>query len=100
MNLTKFRTYEMAIELHNDCTKIKAKAYIRDQLERASLSAVLNLAEGAAKPTKADKKRFYAIAYGSIRETQAILRVLNEQETFAKADQLGASTYKLMKSTN
>lgn len=62
------------------------------------MSAVLNLAEGAAKPTKADKRRFYAIAYGSIRETQAILRLANAGP-FAKANQLGGAAWRLMQAT-
>ena len=99
MQKTKFVTYELAIELYQGCQKIKAKAVIRDQLERASLSAVLNLSEGAGKPTRPDKRRFYAIAYGSIRETQSILRLLGQNELFGKADILGAHAYQLMKNT-
>jgi four helix bundle protein len=96
---TNFRTYELAVELYQNCGRLRAKGEIRNQLERASLSAVLNLSEGAAKPTKADKRRFYAIAYGSIRETQTILRLLNELDLYKKADALGASAYKLIQST-
>jgi len=96
---TKFRSYELAIELYQACGRVKAKGEIRSQLERASLSAVLNLSEGAGKPSQPDKRRFYAIAYGSIRETQTILRLLGEVELFNQADKLGAYTYKLMRAT-
>ena len=99
MNQTSFRTYELAVELYKECDRIKAKGEIRSQLERATLSSVLNLSEGAAKPTPADKRRFYAIAYGSIRETQTILRLLNQAELFEKADTLGAHAYKLIRQT-
>jgi four helix bundle protein len=96
MQPTNFRTYEQAVELYRECAKLRLKGCVRDQLQRASLSIVLNLAEGAAKPTKADKKRFFAIAYGSIRETQALLRLLERGELFARADRLGAQAYRLM----
>src|SRR4051812_25728988 len=95
---TNFKTYELAVELYQECAALKAKGVMRDQLERASLSVVLNLAEGAGKPKRPDKKRFYAMAYGSVRECQAILRLMNAACAFAKADAVGAAAYKLMKS--
>ncbi|MES2962970.1 MAG: four helix bundle protein [Bdellovibrionota bacterium] len=96
---TNFKTYELAVELYDECERLKLQRVVRDQLQRASLSAVLNLAEGAAKPTQKDKRKFYAIAYGSIREMQAIFRVVRNRELFAKADQLGGAAYRLMQAT-
>ncbi|MBX7138295.1 MAG: four helix bundle protein, partial [Oligoflexia bacterium] len=40
---------------------------------RATLSIALNLAEGRGKPTRKDQLRFFSIAFGSVRECQAIL---------------------------
>jgi len=94
----RFHTLDLAFAFQRACSSVKARAYVRDQLERASLSIVLNLTEGEAKPTLKDKKRFYAMAYGSIRECQAILRVLGNQPLFEQADKLGAFTWKLLKS--
>lgn len=48
---------------------------LRDQLNRASISIVLTIAEGAGKYTKNDKKNFYVIARGSVHECAAILRI-------------------------
>ncbi len=96
---TNFRTYELAVELYQECKPIIASARIKDQLERANLSVVLNLAEGAGKPTMPDKRKFYAIAYGSVREVQAILRLLNNSELFEKANVVGAHAYKLLQSS-
>ena len=48
----------------------------RDQLERASLSLLLNLAEGVARTQPADKARFYAISRGSASECAALLDAL------------------------
>lgn len=45
---------------------------IRDQLDRASLSIVLNIAEGAERVRRPDRRRFYAIARGSAMECGAI----------------------------
>ncbi len=97
--MTTFKTYELAVEVFRLCEQLKLKGELKNQLHRATSSAVLNLAEGAAKPTQADKRRFYAIAYGSIREMQAILRLVNAAEQFVKADQLGGAAWRLMKAT-
>jgi four helix bundle protein len=94
--LKGFRSYELAVELYEQCQNIKAKAYVADQLHRASLSIVLNIAEGSGKPTKADKRRFYAIAFGSVRETQAILGLLKEEKAIALADRLASNVYPLV----
>ena len=49
---------------------------LRDQLERASLSVVLNTAEGAGRRSRKDKRRHYAIARGSAMESAAIVDVI------------------------
>ena len=43
---------------------------------RASTSIVLNLAEGAGKHSKADKRRYYLSARGSATESAALMDVL------------------------
>jgi len=52
---------------------------LRDQLDRASVSIVLNIAEGAGRFSPADKGRFYAIARGSATECAAIVDVVLSQ---------------------
>lgn len=47
-----------------------------DQLDRASTSIPLNIAEGTGKYTGKDKSRFYDIARGSALESAACLDVL------------------------
>ena len=47
-----------------------------DQLARASTSVVLNIAEGAGRRGRADKRQFYVIARGSAQECSAIFDVL------------------------
>lgn len=48
---------------------------LRDQLQRASLSIPLNIAEGAGEFSKREKARFYRIARRSATECAAILDV-------------------------
>lgn len=49
---------------------------IKDQLKRASMSIVLNIAEGAGKYSRNDKKNFYIISRGSVNECVALIRIL------------------------
>lgn len=68
----------------------KISKHFRDQLDRASTSITLNIAEGAGKFSKNDKKNFYIIARGSAHECVAILRLLKlkkkiNEETFNDA---------------
>lgn len=52
---------------------------LRDQLLRASSSISLNIAEGAGKHSRKEKKYFYAIARGSVQECVSILRLMRIQ---------------------
>src|SRR5215475_486885 len=51
----------------------RGRAYLVDQLRRASLSVSLNVAEGAGEFAPADKARFYRMARRSGTECVAIL---------------------------
>ena len=51
-------------------------AALRDQLDRASASVLLNIAEGSAHGPAASKAQFYLIARGSAVESAAVLDVL------------------------
>lgn len=53
--------------------------YIRDQLRRASISIVINIAEGSGKFSKADKRNFYTIARGSVYECVSLLELIFEE---------------------
>lgn len=56
--------------------ELPAKLAARDQLDRASTSIVLNLAEGNGKRSYADRCRYFDIARGSTVECAACLDVL------------------------
>jgi four helix bundle protein len=53
----------------------RGRRHLADQLGRASLSIVNNIAEGAGKTSPADKRRYYATARGSATESAAWLDV-------------------------
>jgi four helix bundle protein len=57
--------------------KLPKSTSVRDQLDRASTSIPLNLAEGNRKFTSPDRCRFFDIARGSALECAAALDVLN-----------------------
>ena len=56
----------------------KLNSFQNDQLKRAAMSIILNIAEGTGRFTKPDKKNFYIIARGSAFECVAILDYLND----------------------
>ena len=57
-------------------TAISAKAAAKDQLDRASTSIPLNIAEGNGKFSAKDRARFLEVARGSALECAACLDVL------------------------
>ena len=53
----------------------RGRSHLADQLHRAATSIVLNIAEGAGKFSKPDKRRYYLSAAGSTTECAAIFDV-------------------------
>jgi len=85
----------------------RGRGHLADQLSRASTSIVLNIAEGAGKFSKPDKRRYYLIGAGSTTECAAILDVclrlkliVAETHTVGKAmlERIAAMLVKLAKS--
>jgi four helix bundle protein len=97
MELKRFRTYQLSIEFYRRCEQAKMPFFLKNQLLRAASSICLNLAEGSTRPRGGkDRARYYLIALGSLRESQAALD-LNPQlvSLHSVADRLGASVYRL-----
>ena len=85
----------------------RGRGHLADQLIRASTSIVLNIAEGAGKFSKPDKRRYYLTAAGSTTECAAILDVclrlnlvLAERHSVGKAmlERVAAMLVRLAKS--
>ena len=72
--------YRLSLEFRQSLGILDAVRNIsaqRDQLFRASGSVVLNIAEGAGRISRADKRRHYSYALGSASECGAALALLH-----------------------
>jgi four helix bundle protein len=63
----------------------RGRSHLADQLTRASTSIVLNLAEGAGKHSKPDKRRYYLTARGSATQCAALLDVYSRLKLLDEA---------------
>ena len=97
MSLQNFRAFQLAKGLYQETKKLKLRGELKDQLDRASLSILLNLAEGSGKESRKDRRRFYSMAFGSVREVQAICLILGDERLAKCIDQVAAHTYKLLR---
>jgi len=95
--MKRFFTLDLAVEFYQISKGLRMPPHLKSQYLRACSSVALNLSEGSAKPTVADRKKFYYIALGSLRECQTILRLHGQTEVdlYIKADYLGACLFKL-----
>ncbi len=94
-----FFTLELAIDFYHASKGLKLPAHLKSQFLRACSSVSLNLSEGSAKPTVADRRKFYHVALGSLRECQTIFKLhgLIDPSLTKKADFLGICLFKLCK---
>lgn len=96
--MKNFKTYNLAKEFHKDCQAVRLREPYKDQFDRALLSVVLNLAEGCAKPTSRDRRKFYSISLGSLREVQAILDLTGHPSLLRQSDAVAACLFRLIHS--
>jgi four helix bundle protein len=109
----KLEVYKQAKTFNLQVQKFLLKTCLdnasRHQLRRASLSIVLNIAEGSGRNSKADKKNFFVIARGSTFECVAILDVLKDEnimgeEVFGQfynmAEELSKMLYAMIQKLN
>ncbi len=59
----------------------------KNQLRRASLSIMLNIAEGSSRFSKVDRRNFYVIARGSAFECVAIFDFMKDQKIISEEQQ-------------
>ena len=98
--MQNFRTFNLAVEFYQLTDSLNIKGNLKDQLNRAASSVALNLAEGSGRRTKPDQRKFFQIAFGSLRECQAILDLTpaSTLQAVESADSLAAHLYRLIKS--
>ena len=98
MSLEKFRTYNLSVEFYHAVVPYRCPAHLKSQLLRASSSISLNLAEADGRASVQDRRRFFTIAMGSLRESQAILELVStkQDKLVQMADRLGAHLYRLL----
>jgi len=88
LDAERLDVYAVALQFQGLATVLasRADAVVRDQHRRASLSCVLNIAEGAGQRSRPQKARFYAIARGSAMECAAIADVLRLSASASSAE--------------
>ncbi len=78
----KLEVYQDAKLFFLECRKLIARLngenYLVSQMQRATLSVVLNLAEGSGKFGGKDRKNFIVIARASLFESVAILDLMKD----------------------
>jgi four helix bundle protein len=75
----RLEVYGVAREFLEIATQLlhrKMSRDMRDQFDRATVSILSNIAEGAGKTARPDKQRFYEIARGSAMEAAAHLDIM------------------------
>ena len=100
--IKNFRTYFIAVEFYKQAKKLSLPRHLKDQLNRASSSVVLNLAEGHGHSSRNEQKRFFTIAFASLRESESIFDLSMEisDELRETTDKLAAHMYKLIQKTS
>ena len=83
--------YQDALEFVTQANTIRAgfptgRNSLADQLDRASVSVTLNIAEGAGEFARKEKARFYRMARRSATECAAILDIVRELKLGEEAE--------------
>ncbi len=89
MDPQRLDVYAVALDFHARAATLiagRGHAHLRDQLARASLSIVLNTAEGAGRFSPRDRARFYSMARGSACECAAVLDIVERLDPLSSAD--------------
>ena len=71
--------------IQNVLNNRKIRPFLRDQLYRAAISMVINIAEGTGKFAKNDRRNFYVISRGSVYECASLLDLLWDERLVSEA---------------
>ena len=75
-----------AIYLLTESFPVREKYGLSTQMQRASVSFLLNIAEGSARRSATERIRFYEIARASLVELDAALEIAHELSYFQTKD--------------
>ena len=56
------------------------------------------MAEGHGRATEKDRRKFFVIAFGSLRETQCLLELMENEPLLQQADNLARYQYQIIRS--
>ncbi len=87
----KLAVYQRGLAFAERCSRLtegfpRGYRYLADQLNRASLSIPLNIAEGNGRWTEADRCHFFAVARGSVHECVPLLEMCRRRELVREED--------------
>jgi four helix bundle protein len=86
LGIDRLDVYRVALDFAALASRVRVTpASLRDQIERASASIVLNLAEGVGRASRPDQAHFFAIARGSALECAAMLDLLRARGVLGPA---------------
>jgi four helix bundle protein len=93
-----FRALHLAAAFYRAAKTAPLTGDLKDQLVRAASSTCLNLAEGRGRRTLKDQVKHFHIAFGSIREAQAVLIIedLTTTDLWTTLDHCAAAVYRLI----
>ena len=97
-SLHRFDAYRHAIDFRRTVVQwlpLK-RTELSDQLDRASISSVLNVAEGAGRSTPRERARHYTIARGSALESLACLDLLDLERGAPRTAEARATLRRLL----
>jgi four helix bundle protein len=84
--LEVFQVTSQFLDMLEPWLKRKMPAELHKQLESSSMSILSNIAEGAGKTARADKRRFYEMARGSATESAAHLHLLRIKQVVTRPE--------------
>lgn len=84
-----FQVYQESRRLHNKVVILTRQFsndfyYLKDQINRSSLSVVLNIAEGSSKRSDKDFNRYLENSMGSVNETVSALEIALDNNLISK----------------
>jgi len=91
MNHQRLKCYQFAMSMTKVVPSLISKwprgyGYLSDQLKRAMASIVLNIAEGNARSSFLERKRFFTVSRASSAEVSSILEIANAYKLIGKSE--------------